>query len=168
MEESATAGAAQHQPSRDSGDGGHDNIDNKTNGFEDGLSATPPRPERRSLVPPYWELSSANGGNNRDKAISKHASVESLSRPSLIRLEDHTDEGSEQCKALWAKRVTIDDYVIVSGSAPGVGSYVVWNCTVETLDVSPLPDPAMLYLAEGPPFRCSTRALRLTANRAAQ
>ena len=53
-----------------------------------------------------------------------------------IRLEDHTDAGSEQCKALWAKHVTIDDYVIVSGTAPGLGSYVVWNCTVETLNVS--------------------------------
>lgn len=55
-----------------------------------------------------------------------------------ITLEDHTDEGSEQCKALWAKHVTIDDYVIVSGNAPAVGAYVVWNCTVETLDVSDL------------------------------
>jgi hypothetical protein len=55
-----------------------------------------------------------------------------------ITLEDHTDEGSEQCKALWAKHVTIDDYVIVSGNAPAVGAYVVWNCTVETLDGGPM------------------------------
>ena len=57
-------------------------------------------------------------------------------------LEDHTDESSDQCKVLWAKHVTIDDYVVVSGTAPGLGAYspgqyVVWNCTVETLDVSP-------------------------------
>lgn len=57
-------------------------------------------------------------------------------RPTPIGLEDHTDESSEQCKALWAKGVTIDDYVVVSGTAPGLGAYVVYNCTVETLDVS--------------------------------
>jgi hypothetical protein len=34
---------------------------------------------------------------------------------------------------LWAKGVTIDEYVVVG---QGVGAYVVWNCTVETLDVS--------------------------------
>jgi len=57
-------------------------------------------------------------------------------RPTPISLEDHTDEASEQCRVLWAKSVTIDDYVVVSGTAPGLGAYVVWNCTVETLDVS--------------------------------
>jgi hypothetical protein len=56
--------------------------------------------------------------------------------PTPISLEDHTAEGSEQCRVLWAKGVTIDDYVVVSGTAPGLGAYVVWNCTVETLDVS--------------------------------
>ncbi|KAF2875005.1 Phox homologous domain-containing protein, partial [Massariosphaeria phaeospora] len=38
----------------------------------------------------------------------------------------------------WAKQVTIDDYVVVSGTAPGLGAYVVWNCTVETLDGGPM------------------------------
>ncbi|KAF2013340.1 Phox-like protein, partial [Aaosphaeria arxii CBS 175.79] len=55
-----------------------------------------------------------------------------------ILLEDHTDSGSEQCKALWAKHVTIDDYVIVSGTAPGLGAYVVFHCTVETLHGGPM------------------------------
>jgi len=59
-------------------------------------------------------------------------------QPTPIGLEDHTDEGSEQCKVLWAKSVTIDDYVVVGGTAPGLGSYVVWNCTVETLDGGPM------------------------------
>jgi hypothetical protein len=94
------------------------------------------RPERNSIVPPYWKRysqSSLNGNGNGNG--NPNASAENLAPPP-IQLEDHTDAGSEQCKALWAKSVTVDDYVIVSGTAPGVGSYVVWNCTVETLDVS--------------------------------
>jgi hypothetical protein len=90
------------------------------------------RRERNSIVPPYWKREDSN--------LSGQASAETLARPPPIQLEDHTDAGSEQCKALWAKSVTIDDYVIVDGTAPGVGSYVVWNCTVETLDVSSHPD----------------------------
>lgn len=97
---------------------------------EGGKSATP-RPERNSIVPPYWKRH-----EETDNSVSYNASAETISRPSPIQLEDHTDAGSEQCKALWAKSATIDDYVIVNGSTPGLGSYVVWNCTVETLDVS--------------------------------
>lgn len=151
MEEPAVAGAAQHllhpdPSSRDSGEQGGDDFNHSSsisnsNDAIDKLCATPPRPERRSIVPPYWQRQE----DSNCSTVDKNASVETLSRTSLIRLEDHTDEGSEQCKALWAKRVTIDDYVIVSGSAPAVGSYVVWNCTVETLDVSPHPD--LVYLA---------------------
>ncbi|KAF2742597.1 Phox-like protein [Sporormia fimetaria CBS 119925] len=94
------------------------------------------RPERSSIVPPYWKRnsSSVNGGGSG----AANPSVESLVRPPPIQLEDHTDAGSEQCKALWAKRVTVDDYVIVGGTGPGLGSYVVWNCTVETLDGGPM------------------------------
>jgi hypothetical protein len=86
-------------------------------------------PAGSTVVPPYWQRH------------RRHVSSISIdpSRPSPIRLEDHTVEGSEQAKALWAKHVSIDDYVIVSGNAPGVGAYVVWSCTVETLDVSILP-----------------------------
>jgi hypothetical protein len=82
-----------------------------------------------SETPPYWQRHQRN-----DSSLS-YASVDNI-RHSPITLEDHTDEGSEQCKALWARHVTIDDYVIVGGNAPAVGAYVVWNCTVETLDVS--------------------------------
>lgn len=81
------------------------------------------------LVPPYWQR------HQRSDSSLSYASVDNIRR-TPITLEDHTDEGSEQCKALWAKHVTIDDYVVVSGNAPAVGAYVVWNCTVETLDVS--------------------------------
>ncbi|KAF2797640.1 Phox-like protein [Melanomma pulvis-pyrius CBS 109.77] len=87
-----------------------------------------PRPERRSIVPPYWQ---------RHERTSSNLSFNAADRNSPIRLEDHTDDGSEQCRALWAKHVTIDDYVIV-GTPPALGAYVVWNCTVETLDGGPM------------------------------
>lgn len=83
------------------------------------------------VVPPYWQI------HQRDFSTQSYSSL-GCTRPTPITLEDHTLEGSEQNKALWAKHVTIDNYVIVSGNAPGVGAYVVWNCTVETLDVSAL------------------------------
>lgn len=86
--------------------------------------------KRNSVVPPYWK------SHERTASSLSCNSVSAEGRPSPIHLEDHTAEGSEQCRVLWAKHVTIDDYVIVSGTAPGLGSYVVWNCTVETLDVS--------------------------------
>ena len=54
---------------------------------------------------------------------------------SLITLEDHTeDPTSETTKGLWAKSVTIDDYIIVKGTS-GIGAYVVWTCKIGTLDV---------------------------------
>ena len=80
------------------------------------------------VSPPYWQQQ-----HQRDSYLSTYSAD---GHPTPIGLEDHTDEGSDQCKVLWAKGVTIDDYVVVSGSAPGLGAYVVWNCTVETLDVS--------------------------------
>ena len=84
------------------------------------------RPQRNSVIPPYWR--------RHERNLSRLSSYSSDTRPAPIGLEDHTDEGSEQCKVLWAKAVTIDDYVVVSGTAPGLGAYVVWNCTVETLE----------------------------------
>lgn len=101
---------------------------------EDGAKlATAAVDKRSSVVPPYWQRHERNGSR-----LSSYTS----DAGARIVLEDHTDEGSEQCRVLWAKHVTIDDYVIVSGKAPGLGAYspgqyVVWNCTVETLDVSP-------------------------------
>ncbi|KAF1996717.1 Phox-like protein [Amniculicola lignicola CBS 123094] len=89
-------------------------------------------PERNSLIPPFWKK------HERSQSSLSAASTDNLSRPKPILLEDHTDAGSEQCKALWAKSVSIDDYVIVNGSAPGLGAYVVWVCTVETLDGGPM------------------------------
>lgn len=57
-----------------------------------------------------------------------------------IALEDHELDHTDESGALWAREVIIDDWVVVGGSGIG-GSYVVWNCTVETLDVCLRPCP---------------------------
>ncbi|PVI08077.1 Phox-like protein [Periconia macrospinosa] len=98
----------------------------------DGGEPATHRPERNSLVPPYWQRQE---NTNRLSSYS----LENGSRPTPILLEDHTDEASDQHKALWAKHVSIDDYVIVGNSpAPAFGAYVVWTVTVETLDGGPM------------------------------
>jgi hypothetical protein len=79
------------------------------------------------LSPPYWRTHFADESS---------ASVERRHLHSQIQLEDHTEEDSEQFGWLWAKAVRIDDYTIVRGGAPAIGAYVVWNCTVDILDVS--------------------------------
>ncbi|KAI9719993.1 MAG: hypothetical protein M1812_003118 [Candelaria pacifica] len=82
------------------------------------------------LSPPYWQ----------HQRFDSNASIDSI-RPTRrlgITLEDHTEESSEQSGAVWAKSVTIEDHVVISGSRTGVGAYVVWNCTVETLDGGPM------------------------------
>lgn len=76
-----------------------------------------------ATTPLYWQHQRAES----------YASVDNV-KPPPIRLEDHTEEPSEHSGALWAKSVTVLNYVIVSGKT-GVGAYVVWNCKVETLDV---------------------------------
>ena len=88
------------------------------------------------VSPPYWKLQHQHQHQHQHQRDSYLSTYSADGHPTPISLEDHTDEGSEHCKVLWAKGVTIDDYVVVSGSAPGLGAYVVWNCTVETLDVS--------------------------------
>lgn len=54
--------------------------------------------------------------------------------PAPITLVDHTIDPSERSSAAFARNVFIGDYTIVSGSPLRAGAYVVWNCTVETLE----------------------------------
>jgi len=49
-----------------------------------------------------------------------------------IQLEDHSEDRNGPHNKCWARQVTIDDYTVISG-ATGIGAYVVWNCTVETI-----------------------------------
>lgn len=80
-----------------------------------------------SVIPPFWQ--------RHERSVSR-ASLSSLAQSRIIRLEDHTaDPDSETSRGLWARSVAIDDHVVVQGKS-GVGSYVVWNCTIQTLDVS--------------------------------
>lgn len=77
-----------------------------------------------AVIPPYWHRHGRNVSS---------ASLQGLQG---ITLEDHTaDPDSETSRGLWARSVAIDDHVVVRGMT-GVGSYVVWNCTIQTLDVS--------------------------------
>jgi len=99
---------------------------------EDGTTEAPSSNNDESIAPlspPYWQL--------RRRGDSTRSDVSQKRRSGPIRLEDNTEEASEHSKACWARSARIDDYLIISGAAPGLGSYVVWNCTVETLNVSP-------------------------------
>ena len=78
-------------------------------------------------VPPYWHL---------HRRGASYASTASSTRPAPIRLEDNTDEPEGVKSPLWARLVTIESHTVVSGNVKGIGDYVVWNCQVETLDVS--------------------------------
>lgn len=78
------------------------------------------------IVPPYW---------THHRAASRISQL-SLDTGPAITLEDHTEDPEcETSRGLWAKSVSVDDYVVVQGKT-GIGSYVVWNCRVQTLDVS--------------------------------
>lgn len=82
------------------------------------------------VVPPYWRHQ-----RNFSRASLASADTARSSKPA-ITLEDHTtDPDSATTRGLWAKSVTIDEHVVVSGRT-GVGAYVVWLCNVQTLDVS--------------------------------
>lgn len=110
--------SSESEPSAQNHDGPICHTPDEVNGAEE----WPP-----SLVPPYWS----------HRRYESYSSVKNT-KPPPITLEDHTEEPSEQSGAVWAKGVTVDDYVLVSGAVPNVGSFVVWNCRIETLDVSPL------------------------------
>ena len=81
-----------------------------------------------SIIPPYWS----------HRRYESYSSVKNT-KPPPITLEDHTEESYEESGAVWAKGVTVENYVLVSGTVPTVGNFVVWNCKVETLDVSSVP-----------------------------
>ncbi|QDS72965.1 hypothetical protein FKW77_008615 [Venturia effusa] len=84
------------------------------------------------LSPPYWHsrLRTASSLSSNSAARQKRMS-------GSIHLEDHTEESSATYNAVWARAVTVDDFTVVgAGVGPALGSYVVWNCTIETLNGS--------------------------------
>lgn len=76
-------------------------------------------------APPYWA-----GGGRHIRSVSYHSIGQQ--RPHPILLEDHSEEDHELSQGCWAKSATVDEYVLVSGPT-GIGAYVVWHCTVQTL-----------------------------------
>lgn len=66
---------------------------------------------------------------------ASNISVESIAS-GAITLQDNTDGRDDKNEACWAKGVHIDDYVVINGNRTGIGAFVVWNVTVETLSVS--------------------------------
>lgn len=92
-----------------------------------GTTVSPKSRPVSGVVPPYWQ---------RHERNTSRASQSSQTRSTLITLEDHTaDPNSETSRGLWARSVSINDHVVVQGKT-GVGAYVVWNCRIQTLDVS--------------------------------
>jgi len=79
--------------------------------------------------PPFWTR------HGRSESSVSYQSISHL-RPPPISLEDHSEDDSDQGRGCWAKHATVDDYVVVSG-ATGIGAYVVWNCTIETIKGAP-------------------------------
>lgn len=75
------------------------------------------------LTPPHW----------LHRRQESYASVVD-NKPAPITLEDHTEGPSEEQDAVWAKAIYIEDYVIISGSVPSVGSFVIWHCRIDTID----------------------------------
>ncbi|KAE8349383.1 Phox homologous domain-containing protein [Aspergillus coremiiformis] len=79
------------------------------------------------IVPPYWS-------HHRN---ASRASQISLEQPA-ITLEDHTeDPDSDTSRGLWARSVSVDDHIVVQGKS-GIGAYVVWSCTIQTLEGGPI------------------------------
>jgi hypothetical protein len=100
------------------------NPDNQKPGeipASNGTVNRPPTP----ISPPYWQ----------HQRLTSQAWVDGTTRAAPISLEDHTDAHHDTSGGLWARDISIEDYVVVRGGSTGIGAYVVWNCKVQTLDV---------------------------------
>ena len=104
----------------------------QTNGAQDSIakSQTQTEPSNSFVTspPPYW---------THTRSLSC-LSQTSLDNPPPITLQDHTEIDSPSSSGLWAKAVSIDDYVVIRGNPTAIGAYVVWNCKVQTLDGGPM------------------------------
>ena len=81
--------------------------------------------ESTPTSPPYWQY---------QRSVSSR-SIDTPTRPLPISLEDHTEAHSDTSGALWARDISIEDYVIIRGGSTDIGAYVVWNCKVQTINV---------------------------------
>ncbi|SMY23927.1 unnamed protein product [Zymoseptoria tritici ST99CH_1A5] len=82
-----------------------------------------------STIPPFWSPSP-----HHTRSPSSH-SFPSTPHPSAILLIDHTSSPStsQKWQSCWAQSVSISSYILISGPT-GIGAYVVWHVTVQTLE----------------------------------
>ena len=122
------------QFSNGSANGGHVRstnitVNTNTSSFEPQLANDSPITSP-TATPPYWVQSHHRTPSN----ISVESIVEGA-----ITLEDNSRAEDPKNKACWAKSVYIEDHVVINGNygrKTGIGAFVVWNITVETLRVS--------------------------------
>jgi len=77
--------------------------------------------------PPYWVQS-------HQRSIS-NTSIESIPAGGITLLDNTDSPADNKNKFCWAKSVYIEDHVMVNEHRTGIGAFVVWNVTVETLRV---------------------------------
>ncbi|KAG0651776.1 PX domain-containing YPT35 [Hyphodiscus hymeniophilus] len=101
-------------------------LDTNTSSYEPQLNADSPIISPVT-TPPYWVQS--------HQRTPSTISVESIAA-GAITLEDNTSAEDPKNKACWAKSVYIEDHVVINGNygrKTGIGAFVVWNITVDTL-----------------------------------
>lgn len=92
------------------------------NASANGRSPTSPP----ATSPPYWVQSHTRTASIR--------SIESVQAGIILR--DNTDEDQDgKNSACWARAVQIQDHVVVNEGKTGIGSFVVFNISVQTLNV---------------------------------
>lgn len=94
--------------------------------------STPPTPAAtKTPEPPFWTA------HQRSISNVSYSSVHQKYRRPGISLEDNTETDAEENNVVWAKCVIIEDYAVIGGRSFGEwgpGTYVAWNCKVETLE----------------------------------
>ena len=120
-------GAEHEQPVATAGD----SADEHASAHRSASDTTPPvrSTTRVTDAPPFWSSNAARHSRSIS-TVSYHSLNQT--RPAAIVLEDHSDDRDLQAQSCWARAVSIDEYVVVSGPT-GIGAYVVWHCTVSTL-----------------------------------
>lgn len=119
LAQTATAEDEQSPPRPDPGDTNEHR--GSVSDSDDGDEATP-----ADTPPPFW----CTSPSTRPLSYQSITQVRHSSGP--IQLEDHSADSHVQAQSCWASSATVDSHVVVSG-ATGIGAYVVWHCTVQTL-----------------------------------
>jgi len=100
------------------------------------IPAPPQRQPSYRSQRPYWPPQQRSLSNASYRALLARQDLDRdrLSRPPIV-LEDHSEAHRPEERTLWAKHVSVDDYVVVGNTRSyGAGAFVVWHCTL-ILDV---------------------------------